>query len=111
MAIASASSSVVEPHQREHRSEHLDLAELAGRVDVAEDGRLDVEAVGQGPAGGPAAERAAWPVPSAWARSIMARIRSWAARLTTGPMPVVGSNGSPRVMSRVKATTFSASSS
>ena len=72
MAIASASSSVVEAHQRQHRPEHLDLAELAVRVDVAEHGRLDVEAVGQVAAGDAAAERAAWPVPSAWARSIIA---------------------------------------
>ena len=57
MAIASASSSVVEPHQRQHRPEHLDLSELAGRVDVAEHGRLDVEAVGQVTAGDAAAEQ------------------------------------------------------
>ena len=47
MAIAQRLVLGLEPHQREHRPEHLDLAELARRIDVAEHGRLDVEAVRQ----------------------------------------------------------------
>ena len=37
----------VEAHQREHRAEDLDLAELAVGAHVAEDGRFHVEAVGE----------------------------------------------------------------
>ena len=55
MAICSASSSVVEPHEGQHRPEHLDLAQLARRVDVAEHRRLDVEPGGEVAARGAAA--------------------------------------------------------
>ena len=56
MAICTRLLLGLEPHERQHRPEHLDLAELAGRVDVAEHGRLDVEAVGEVAAGDAAAD-------------------------------------------------------